>query len=81
MSSTPIKVLNRREIRDLFASSEGAAWNQYSPEGLFMGINADGTWCAIDNSTGDCWVEDFVSLRNAVDWLNRRLEKDYSLAM
>lgn len=27
-------------------------------------------WVAVDNSTGDCWVEDFVSKKDAIDWLN-----------
>lgn len=67
-----IQILSRREIRDLFSSSEGQPWDKYRPLGLFIGINADGTWCAMDNATGDCWTEDFTSLRTAVDWLNRR---------
>lgn len=27
-------------------------------------------WVAVDNSTGDCWVENFVSKKDAIDWLN-----------
>lgn len=27
-------------------------------------------WVAVDNSTSDCWVEDFVSKKDAIDWLN-----------
>lgn len=82
MSSEPyIKILNRREIRDLFNSSDVNPWHQHTPEGRFIGINEDGSWCAMDNAYGDCWTEDFDSLRESVDWLNRRLEKDYSLAV
>jgi len=31
--------------------------------------NADGIWTAWDNSTGDCWVEDFKTKKEAVEWL------------
>ena len=74
-----IQILSRSEIRDLLSSSEGQPWGKYRPEGLFIGINADGTWCAMDNLEGDCWTEDFASLRTAVDWLNRRQEMDTAL--
>jgi hypothetical protein len=31
--------------------------------------NADGTWTAWDNSTADCWVEDFKTHKEAKEWL------------
>lgn len=31
--------------------------------------NADGIWTAWDNSTGDCWVEDFKTRKEAIEWL------------
>ena len=31
--------------------------------------NADGIWTAWDNSTGDCWVEDFKTQKEAIEWL------------
>lgn len=27
-------------------------------------------WVAVDNSTGVCWVENFGSKKDAIDWLN-----------
>ena len=31
--------------------------------------NADGIWTAWDNSTADCWVEDFKTRKEAIEWL------------
>ena len=27
-------------------------------------------WVAFDNETGDCWVEEFKTEKEAVDWIN-----------
>ena len=32
--------------------------------------NADGNWTAWDNSTADCWVEDFKTKQAAIKWLD-----------
>lgn len=34
--------------------------------------NEDGTYTAVDNMTGDCWVEDFECEDDAVAWLEDR---------
>ena len=31
--------------------------------------NANGIWTAWDNSTADCWVEDFKTRKEAIEWL------------
>lgn len=31
--------------------------------------NDNGTWTAWDNSTADCWVEDFKTRKEAKEWL------------
>ncbi len=31
----------------------------------------DGIWTAWDNLTGDCWVEDFKTKKECIDWLNQ----------
>ena len=31
--------------------------------------NANGIWTAWDNSTADCWVEDFETRKEAKEWL------------
>lgn len=40
------------------------------PEEKFLARKKDGTWTAIDNQSGDCWVEGFVSKEEALEWLN-----------
>lgn len=37
--------------------------------GKFYCIEPDGRVVAIDNDTGDCWVEDFGSVSGARHWL------------
>lgn len=32
--------------------------------------NELGSWTAWDNMTGDCWVEDFPTRRDCIDWCN-----------
>lgn len=27
-------------------------------------------WVGVDNRTGDCWIEDFESLNEAIEWIN-----------
>lgn len=31
-------------------------------------------WVAADNSTNDCWVEEFKTKQEAIDWLNGKEE-------
>ena len=31
--------------------------------------HSDGTYTAWDNTTGDCWVEDFKTKKEVQDWL------------
>lgn len=31
--------------------------------------NDVGSWTAFDNTSGDCWVEDFKTEREAIEWL------------
>lgn len=31
-------------------------------------------WVAFDNSTGDCWVEEFATLRECLDWVKGKAE-------
>ncbi|HML73336.1 MAG TPA: hypothetical protein PKB02_02450 [Anaerohalosphaeraceae bacterium] len=30
----------------------------------------DGRWVAFDNRTGSCWVEEFYTQEQAIDWIN-----------
>lgn len=38
------------------------------PLGLFV-VQEGGLWVAIDNSTGDAWIEDFPAKEAACAWL------------
>ncbi|WP_299413689.1 hypothetical protein [uncultured Dialister sp.] len=42
------------------------------PKEKFLAHEKDGTWTAIDNCTGDCWVEGFDSKEDAMEWLNHK---------
>lgn len=45
-----------------------------SNRGLYLSLESDGTdivLVACDNSTGDAWVEEFYSTKDAVRWLER----------
>jgi hypothetical protein len=44
------------------------------PEGLFLQIESDNSWTAIDNSTGDTWTENFEEKETAIDWLNGKFQ-------
>lgn len=37
-------------------------------DGLYY-FFGDDRWIGIDNSTGDCWVEESSSLEKCIDWL------------
>lgn len=41
---------------------------RYSPVGLFY-IYENGLYIGFDNSTGECWVEEFKSLGDCIRWL------------
>jgi hypothetical protein len=45
-----------------------------SNRGLYLSMESDGTdivLVACDNSTGDAWVEEFYSTKDAIGWLER----------
>jgi hypothetical protein len=45
------------------------------PIGLFY--HQEGEWfVGIDNSTGDAWTEDFISLDLCIKWLKREVSMD-----
>lgn len=45
----------------------------YAPEGLFM-IEENGHYIGIDNSTGECWVEEFITKDLCIKWLKGDVE-------
>lgn len=45
----------------------------YAPIGLFILKEGD-TYIGIDNSAGDCWVEEFICEDLCTKWLNGEVE-------
>ena len=44
--------------------------DKYIPEDRFLAFEKPANkWIACDNSTGDCFVEEFVGISKAIDWL------------
>lgn len=44
----------------------------YKPKGLFYCIGEDGTFTAVDNSTGEAWTENFKTHREVYKFLKRK---------
>lgn len=61
-----ITILTGKELLDLIE-----AWDASTAErGLFLQYPAEaGKYIACDNTTQDCWVEEFDTLPEAMDWL------------
>lgn len=48
-----------------------ANWNYNKCRGCFFNRKS---WIAFDNANGNCWVEEFKSLKMAICWLERLYE-------
>ena len=53
-------------------------WNKNRKESSRVNIyyKSKRTFVAMDNTTGDCWIEEFSTEQKALDWLNRRKDGD-----
>lgn len=53
---------------------------KWEPEGLFYTIKKDraenNLYIGFDNSTGDCWTEEFNSYTKCISWLKGEAEID-----
>ena len=58
-----------KAIVDLWLESEDLA-----PVGMFYCIDND-IWVGCDNSSGDCWVEEFKTEEDVINWLNEVVEE------
>ena len=69
----PIKYISNEEYVELLNSGEGKGgfFNKFEPKGLFILKEGD-VFVAIDNSTGDCWVEEFDTEEEAKEYLEGR---------
>lgn len=45
----------------------------FQPVGLFI-FKEDDSYIGIDNSTGDCWVEEFITEDLCMKWLKGEIE-------
>lgn len=54
----------------------GYETGKYEPRGRFLIRISWRKYAAIDNSTGDAWMEMFRSKRKAIRWLNGGREKN-----
>jgi hypothetical protein len=63
------KQITKAEYNTLLRSAENKKY--YEPRGTFY-FKDGKVWLAIDNSAGDCFVEEFKTLEKAILWLEMR---------
>jgi len=63
-----IKTITVKEAHELLKRYSGGYLGE-DDRGRFLVAESDGTFTAIDNSTGDCWTEDFKTRFEAVKYL------------
>lgn len=56
----------------ILEETELGAW-EYKYKGSFGIFREDNKFIAFDNNTGDCWVEEFETLKDAIEWLNEEV--------
>lgn len=50
-------------------------FNNKKPSEIGKFLTVEGNlYIAVDNSTGDAWTEDFPDMKDAIDWLNDKIE-------
>lgn len=55
---------------------KGLGRTPFKPYGRFLAKAEDGSWTAVDNSTGDAWTECFSHRDIAVRWLREDIDTD-----
>ena len=62
--------LNEKELRHMIGLWEG--WkngeNEEPPRGTFWCSLAAGGYMAVDNTTGECWIEEFEKFEDIRNW-------------
>jgi len=61
-----IKEINLKKLNKIVRS--------FKPIGLFFHRHSDDLVIGIDNSTGDCWTEEFEDVDECKKWLRREKE-------
>ncbi|WP_026881399.1 hypothetical protein [Clostridium akagii] len=57
-----IKIIGSKEAKSII--------NEYKPKGLFIILDAKGTYVGIDNMSCNAWTEEFKDLKVCLMWLN-----------
>ena len=65
----PKQIDEQQAMNILGCYSQKQQTGDQSDYGIYYLQEPDGTFTAIDNSTGHCWVEEFPSLLEARQWL------------
>lgn len=72
-----IKKISEEEARSLLES--GQKTKEYEPWGLFYKITTDcygnTLYVAYDNGNGNCYVQDFYTLKGCMNWLRGAVVK------
>lgn len=68
-----ITIIAEKQGRELL--DRGYETGKYEPRGKFLMRMGWLKWAAIDNSTGDAWMEIFRTKHRAIRWLNGGREK------
>ena len=66
-----IYIINNRYIKGVEYNIGKCNYDDW--QGKYL-IPVDDKYLAIDNSTSDCWCEEFRKYQTALDWLNERFE-------
>lgn len=65
-----IKEISPKQYVKILDSYNG---REYLYRGKYYLIRGN-KYIGVDNSTGDCWVEEFDTLDECIDWLDRKFE-------
>ena len=63
-----IRTLTEEQVSGLIDRHDNNTLTE-EDQGLFLMDNVNGSFTAIDNSTGNCWTEEFKTSFEAVRWL------------
>ncbi len=61
------------DIREITKEEASKIIETFEPIGKFI-LEDNGVFVGIDNSTGDCWVEEFDDFHLCVDWIRGKFE-------
>jgi hypothetical protein len=66
--TSTIKLVSKARMHDIIDRHWNSAGNTRDYQARYLTREGNG-WVACDNTTGDCWVEEFLTAKEAVKWL------------